>query len=234
MSRLAVLVDLAEYSTASTAGCEALKSSLWQLTKLRRKQNRGMLTMEETFHADQIREELRARTVVRDRTEPTLMYDDDDDDHASPRGMTLPEWEKVAVLQARALADKENTASATTTTTASSTTLSGGLRQRMKTGTNDAASELKSTNDKAATTATRTQDPDKNMMVQDPMLDEEEMLLQRDPLDLFAGVRPGDLKLAQKKAEEALDFYIQAANRAAKILEQLNTTSTNKGAATKT
>lgn len=212
MSRLAVLVDLAEYSTASTAGCEALKSSVWQLTKLRRKQNRGMLTMEETFHADQIREEWRARTMVRDRTEPTLIAEEDKDDNASTPKLpptTIPEWEKVAVLEARAAANKENSAQATTSSTSSSTT--AGLRQRVKTGTQPGNNDKKGA-----------PQPDKKMMVEDPILDEEEIILQRDPLDLFTGVRPGDLKIAQKKAEEALDFYIQAANKAAKILEQLN------------
>ena len=51
--------------------------------------------------------------------------------------------------------------------------------------------------------------------------DEEDVFWQRDPLELFAGVRPSDLKLAQTHAKEALDSYIQAANLAALILGEL-------------
>ena len=60
-------------------------------------------------------------------------------------------------------------------------------------------------------------------MTAEVIVGEEEMLLQRDPLELFSGVRPGDLKVAQQHAKAALDSYIEAANRAAQILHQLNT-----------
>lgn len=206
-SASSVLGDLLEYSNASQAGNDALKSSMWQITKLRRKQNRGMLSMEEHFSAEQIREELRARTLVKDcRGQKDAQADEPDlvpeGDATSTSISVAPTWKAVDAVEERA-ATKENNANEATTSGASSS----GLRQRKNN-----PGESSSTNKQALG----------EVMKEDPVIDEEEELLLRDPLELFAGVRPSDLKAAQTSAKEALDFYIQAANQAAKILAQLN------------
>ncbi len=155
--------------------------------------------MEDTFHADQIREELRARTVVRDLKEPALIVEGE---KPSSLDSGAPEWELVNVLDVRA-ANKENNS-----TTATST-MSSGLRQRNNKG--GGTGDAKKADDQTSSPK----------MTEELQVDEEEMLIQRDTLNLFAGVRPTDLKSAQKHAKVALASYIEAANRAAQILTQL-------------
>lgn len=207
-TRLSVLRDLQEYIEASEAGNVALKKSRWQVTKLRRKQNRGLMTMEDTFSADQIREELRARTLVRDQNsagEPGLITEGQKKKTSSVGG--APKWELVDALEEK-IGNKEN--SSTTGSTAASVSESG-LRQR----------KIKGKPGLENSTAIE-KNKDASKMTEDIIVDEEDLLLLRDPLELFSGVRPGDLKMAQQDAKAALDSYIEAACRAARILHQLN------------
>jgi len=51
---------------------------------------------------------------------------------------------------------------------------------------------------------------------------EEEKLRNADPIDLFGGLPPPSLRVAQVKAREALASYVEAANRAAEILKMIN------------
>jgi hypothetical protein len=202
-SRLSVLSDLQEYVKASEVGNVALKKSLWQITKLRRKQNRGIMTMEENFSADQIREELRARTLVRDRNsvaEASLISEGE-----KPPSLEggAPEWESVDALEEK-VGNKENPSAAGPTATSVS---KSGLRQRKNKGSD-------ADNSKVEENASK--------MKEDPIVDEEERLLQRDPLELFSGVRSGDLKIAQENARAALHSYIEAASRVARIMHQIN------------
>lgn len=208
-NRLSVLSNLYDYSKASESGNASLKSSLWQITKLRRKQNRGYLTMEDTFSAEQIREELRARTLVRntndDDEEPGLVSEGRGGAKPSLKSIA-PMWKCVDVLEEKA-SNKENPSAAGLG--ANATANSSGLRQRKNKGVESSSSSSKTP-----------------MTKEDPIIDEEELLLQRDPLELFTGVRPGDLKMAQKNAKEALESYIQAATRAAMILSQIDAATT--------
>ena len=169
--------------------------------------------MEDTFSADQVREELRARTLVRDRNnkdddEPSLISEAE---KPSSLGSTrsAPEWESVDVLEEKS-ANKENPGSASLVGgPAFSSGTSGGLRQRKNKG-------------KELVVAASSNEASDTGMTEDVIVDEEEKLLQRDPLELFHGVRPGDLKLAQQHAKAALDSYIVAASQAARILHHLN------------
>jgi hypothetical protein len=184
--------------------------------------------MEENFSADQIREELRPRTLVRmNNGDVEQRIDDDDDDDEPdliPEGVTLllqppvvavaassktnttiPKWKLVDTVEERATKQENHVKDSKSTTPVDS---SSGLRQRKNKTDELLAGTTKSSEMKA-----------------DPIMDEEEILFQRDPLELFAGVRPRDLKMAQKQAKEALESYIQAANLAALILAELQQTA---------
>lgn len=164
--------------------------------------------MEDIFSPDQIREELRARTMVRDKRgaqEPGLVSEAKTTPSSTLVGK-VPEWESVDALEEKVAGNKENPGVGSATATSSSS----GLRQRKNKAVDEAM-------DKTVT-----------KMTEDPVVDEEEVLLHRDPLEQFSGVRPGDLKLAQASAKKALDSYILAATRAAHILAQIDSASKGK------
>ena len=248
-----ILQQLQDYSDKGQQGNDSLKSSVWQMTKVRRKQVRGMLTMEENvLSAEQIREDIRPRVMVRnerrtndnkheevdevEEEEPELISegdkknnnnkDDDAPSTATPLRFSttntqhiIPQWKVVDVVQARD-AHKVNLSCNTITNDAvpsSEPDSSSGIRQR-KNKTDKAAPPGYSSSSRTTGTVEMIADP-----VVDSGDDEEERLWHRDPLELFAGVRPSDLKFAQTQAKEALDSYIQAANLAALILGELET-----------
>ena len=244
-----VLQLLLDYSEQTQQGHDLLKSSVWQMTKVRRKQVRGMLTMEENvLSAEQIREDIRPRMTVRDENPNDEDHEKDDDEEEDEPDLIsdgekkhkndnitctvlpvrfsatstnhIPKWKVVDVVQERA-ANKENPSSSTTTSTSTNDLVtpqlldsSSGLRQR-KNKTDEAPPGHISS--RTTTSMEMKADP----VVNNSDDDEEDLFWQRDPLELFAGVRPSDLKLAQTHAKEALNSYIQAANLAALILGEL-------------
>ena len=205
---------------------------------------------ENVLSAEQIREDIRPRVMVRnerrtndnkheevdevEEEEPELISEGDkknnNKDYDIPSTATplrfsttntkhsIPQWKVVDVVQARD-AHQENRSCNTITNDAvpsSEPDSSSGIRQR-KNKTDKAAPPGYSSSRTTGTVE----------MIADPVVDsgddEEERLWHRDPLELFAGVRPSDLKFAQTQAKEALDSYIQAANLAALILGELET-----------
>jgi len=249
-SRLSLLKDIQAYSDLTQSGNEALKSSLWQIIKLRRKQIRGSLTMESNLSAKQLREELRPQVIVKNQGEQNMKNypsssaaagdkeeeGEEEPDLISEGSLTpppptssskssslkgkkgIPQWEIINAVTERASANKENPT--TKDTNSSSTATTTGLRQRKnKTNNNE------SNGPSMTSTETMKMEPVVGQEEAEEDLDEEERLWQRDPLELFGGIRPHDLKLAQQRAKEALDSYIQAANLAAIILGQLPTPS---------
>jgi len=198
---------------------------------------------ENVLSAEQIREDIRPRVMVRNEStndnpqdeveeeEPELISEGDkndtpsadlDDDTANAVSSVrfsatntkhIPQWKVVNVVQARD-AHKGNPSTSTITNNdvvpSSEPDSSSGIRQR------------KNKTDKGYSSSRTTGTVE---MIADHVIDngddEEERLWHRDPLELFAGVRPSDLKFAQTQAKEALDSYIQAANLAALILGEL-------------
>ncbi|KAG7362316.1 hypothetical protein IV203_025982 [Nitzschia inconspicua] len=220
--RLAALGLLQHYTNAITEGNTHLKSCLWQLTKSRRKGN-VMMRAETAFKADSLREDWRAlyrlvnlhetETAVGDLVDEDNNDDQDDNDikTRAPSIATLhpaPEWKLKDTLQ-----EKENTSP----TPSSDPTTFTGLRQR-KYNNNNNNNEISQSSkggeaeDETAWTLVQEEDLER---------DEEERLLRRDPIEFF-GLPSRDLKLAQEKSKQALQEFIQAANRAAQILTILN------------
>jgi hypothetical protein len=211
-SRVTALAHLEQYVTLMEEGQAKWKASMWQLTKSRRNQNRGMLSMESAFRAGDIREEIRARTVVKQEQllEPPELVEDH---KTTTTTTTTPQWSMVDVLEERTK-DKENTIkkpTATSTTGTENASETSGLRQR------------KHKEDPTTTTTTSTSTSSTTQewtMVEELEVQEEELLLL-DPLEFFVGLPPRELKNAQQEAKKALDFYVQAANQVAAILSQL-------------
>jgi hypothetical protein len=198
--RVTALAHLQDYATLTEAGHSELKACLWQLTKSRRSKNRGMLSLESPFCAGQLREEFHARTLVRNEEEsPALVEEeeDDDDDKDSKKkkkSTSSPTtWKLVDALDERNK-DKENKENVM-----KKKSDNGGLRQRKN---------AKQEED----------EEDKEWTVVEEKNSEEELL---DPLELFGGLAPRELKVAQQQAKKALESYIQAANQAAAILALL-------------
>jgi hypothetical protein len=237
-----ILSHLQEYSDLSQTGNDRLKSSLWQITKLRIKQTKGTLTLEENLSAEQVREELRARILVKNITKAAVNVDEPElteetlppisntsmstlitHSGGSMRGGTsIPTWKMVDAIQERVLATTEQSSResniANLATNDKSTT---GLRQRKNTNKTTTATNTDNNNNVINNNNKKATGSTESPQEADMMMTDEDKLLHRDPLELFVGVRPLDLKVAQMQAKEALHSYIQAANQAALILAEL-------------
>ena len=196
MSRVKVLSHLQEYANLTEAGESDFKSCLFQLTKSRRSQNRGILSLDSCFRAEQLREEFHAFAVVKNEQEQPadLVEEDSSSKSAAAAAAVAPpflHWKLVNVLEERNR-DKENQENAAGQKKAGD----GGLRQRKN-------APVFNHDEKEWTRVEETEN-------------EKEL---SDPLALFAGgLSPRELKVAQQKAKVALESYIQAANQAAAIL----------------
>ena len=185
MSRVTALVHLQEYVTQTESGHADLKSCLWQLTKSRRNKNRGMLSLESSFRAGEVREEFEALTLLGETEAPDLIAEEEiiESSSSSPGS-----WKLLDVAEER-MKDKEKKENI-------ATKKAEGLRQRKNT---------KKQKEKESKTVKETHDKEEHL----------------DPLELFGGFAPRELKLAQQKAKKALESYVQAANEAIAILEIL-------------
>jgi hypothetical protein len=213
--RLTTLEHLQQYTNATDEAHGNLKSCLWQLTKSRRKGN-VMMSVETSFKAASLRENWRARHRLLDQNAAAAaaaeLVDEDNDNKKSsqtpPSCIAVPEWKLVDILQ-----EKENAAAAAASSTTKNAetdpTAGTGLRQRKVKNTPSNEDD----HDDAVWTLVQEED------LQDD--DEEQILLQRDPIEFF-GLPSQDLKRAQEKAKQALQGYIEAANHAAKILSLVN------------
>jgi hypothetical protein len=221
--RLTTLEHLQQYTNATDEAHGNLKSCLWQLTKSRRKGN-VMMSVETSFKAASLRENWRARHRLLDVHEnqnavaaaaAAELVDEDHDNNNNkksnqtpPSCIAVPEWKLVDILQ-----EKENAAAAAASSTTKNAetdpTAGTGLRQRKVKNTPSNEDD----HDDAVWTLVQEED------LQDD--DEEQILLQRDPIEFF-GLPSQDLKRSQEKAKQALQGYIEAANHAAKILSLVN------------
>jgi len=184
---------LQAYADAHEKGNADLKSAMWSLNKARRQRGNGA-----RISAWDVREELRARVVLREST-PDLAVEgvsvttnSEEEDYFT----LVDAVEEVAEMRG----EKENVCK----TNAAAADDGGGLRRR-KTG-QDIKKEW-----------TEEQSPD-----------EDDRLRSADPVDLFGAFPPRDLIVSQKSAKKALAGYIEAANLARAILEATNTGSQKK------
>mmetsp|Transcript_11434 Transcript_11434/g.32920 ORF Transcript_11434/g.32920 Transcript_11434/m.32920 type:complete len:219 (+) Transcript_11434:176-832(+) len=207
------LGHLQDYADASAKAHDELKSCMWQLTKSRRNVRSGIIGVDSTtaYTAELLREELRAQLRVVDGTsdgnDAADLVDEDAVKDESSRTTTKspPKWKVRNIL----LEIEKSKEAKESTIPSKSPETDTGLRQRKKTDTNEATSPSSSW------TMIREADLDDE--------DEEERILQTDPIKLFGGYFTArELKVAQSNARKALDGYIEAANEAAKLLALLH------------
>eukprot|EP00536_Pseudo-nitzschia_multiseries_P008747 jgi/Psemu1/305961/fgenesh1_kg.228_\ len=217
------LSHLQDYSDATEKAHNELKSCVWQLTKSRRNVRSGIIGVDSTtaYTAELLREELRAQLRVVDGgcsdendaaaaavaelvNEDAVKANDKGDSSGTTTTTTRaspPEWKVCNVLLEL---EKSREAKGLNTDTE--------IRPRKK-------SEAGSPSSPSSWTMVREED------LNGDDEDEDEKLLQTDPLKLFGGYFTArELKVAQSNARQALDGYIQAANEAAKLLALLHET----------
>ena len=234
---LTALGHLQDYADSSEKAGDELKSCMWQLTKSRRNVRSGILGIDSTtaYTAELLREELRAQIRVIDcnsndendeidlvnedasSSSPTTLADKDRFGSSSTASAATfpPRWKLCNVLS-EMKKSKEPLSSKSRDSNAADPTESTGIRQRKNNDKTEAVAELDSIPSESWTLI---QEEDLNNNDEE---DENEKILQTDPLKLFGGYFTArELKVAQRKAQQALDGYIQAANEAAKLLTLL-------------
>jgi hypothetical protein len=123
VSRVSVLSQLHQYSNseAREQGTDACRSCLWQLTKARRVNNRGIMSVESGYRAEDIREDLRATALVQvEGGEPDLVDDDQPETPGVPPTFTLLDAMEVMKKQKQDCKEDDEPKNAS----------GGGLRQR--------------------------------------------------------------------------------------------------------
>jgi hypothetical protein len=234
---LTVLSLLDTYAAKHEQGNDFQKQSFWNLHKARhRKSARGLLA-NNTLQASDVREELRAQTILLRQkedgsveTEPDLVHDEEEDDKKDSRiPESAPRFVLVNAVQQKQEAEKENSATtAAATSSATSNSDAAGLRNRKKTSSSKqtpvvAQVATKDEKDDAKTKWNEDEEPET------AELDEEGRLLAADPLLLFGGgLPPRELIVAQNQAKEALAMYVEAANLVAAIQHELSLVQAKK------
>mmetsp|Transcript_12139 Transcript_12139/g.16951 ORF Transcript_12139/g.16951 Transcript_12139/m.16951 type:complete len:212 (-) Transcript_12139:71-706(-) len=190
--KLDVLCLLDAYVSAHDKGNAELKSSFWNLHKARRQKGRSC-----SISALDVREDLVAQTILSEPT-PGLQEEDNGGGGVAMDDIKTEHEEDTFTLQNAAKVIQESCTPAASNTTA--TTTSTGLRQRK-------ASSKVDDEDKSEWTQINHQDAD------------EKTLRDTDPINLFAGLVPRDLRASQTQAKEAMASYVEAANLAVAILQ---------------
>lgn len=187
------LVDLLSlfdaYSKTHADASAKMKKSIWNLTKARREKGGFHMGQAIPFSAADVREELRAHALLE-----TLVETD---------ATKIIGGEKF-ILHLDGMPKKDEDRDVTVTNSDSVDCVSLGLRQRR-----NESSDKKETPDSVWT--------EENNDYIDPFEEEEKRLGMADPLDLFGGISPPALKMAQKEARGSLQYYIDAANIAVQI-----------------
>jgi len=221
-----VLSELEEYSNGSQSigvANESWKKAMFALTKANRNKDRGVVGMESFYTPQMVREDLEASVFVQvdysdalpdDADAPDLTKETEattKDEDQKIRKTTAPTYgflDAWARQQEEQKARKEQPSQSGSAKAAATKQASDGLRQR-KGGVATTASE--SGSDKW--TVEETQGSATHIA---------------NSIDLFGAFPPRDLKTAQMHAKAAVEGYIQAANRVAKILQILNAAQDTK------
>jgi hypothetical protein len=220
-----LIVLLNEYNDSHISASSSFKSAIWDLNKARRQRGRNMMSMALAFSALDVREELRAQSVldvdvdadvdvstgndvdVDVDVEPSL--EDEDGDTFTLRYNVNGGEEKTTTIT--------NTSTSATTTTSIGIVGDDGIRQRKK---GSLATNNKEGNNNNNNSNKNNKWTEESVSYIDK---EEEKLINTDPLDLFGGgLTPIDLKRASKHAKESLASYIEAANQVSKIMKLVN------------
>ena len=194
-----LIVHLDSYMQSHISASSSLKSAIWDLNKARRQRGRNAMTVVKAYSALDVREELRAQSLVECMKGEPLLQDEDDESKK-----TLVDIGDLFVL--RCVGHSKGDKSIVTT---KDTIETDGIRQRKIVEKSNINNDVKGSN--------------KSEWSEEIHIDEkEEQLLHMDPLELFGGgLVPRDLKLAQKHAKECLASYVAAANEVAAITRLL-------------
>ncbi len=201
------LTLLDSYATSHDLATSSLKSAIWNISKARRQ--KGGHGIGFSYSAHDVREELRAHSKLKinlkctENYEPGLTNDDEaiadnkiNKDGNGDGGKPVFELEY-------GYAKKINEKVLQKSTMNSSSLHDCGVRRR-RGGDN---------------TGVVSKNAAPNQWSEEEIADEEEEKLRNlDPIELFGAFPPRELKLAQKKARESLEYYVDAANKAAEIL----------------
>jgi hypothetical protein len=209
-SLVTVLSLLDDYATHQEKGNAALKQSLWNLYKARHfKSGQIGVLASDGFQASDVREELRARVVLRDSL-PDLV---DERTDKSTIDKEMPRFVLVDTVLERQ-SKKGNTAA--TQDSSAQLAAAFGLRNRKATDQNK--------NNKTDSTKQK----EWSVEMEATPLSEEDRLLAANPLELFGAMPPRELYKAQEQAKQALQAYVAAANLIVAIQQELRIDNASK------
>lgn len=229
MDTVTILSLLDVYSEIHEAAETRQKACIWQLTKARQNKGRRGALMDGVLLADDVREELRATTILKEidimhhHEEPSLVTEES---KKAPLGDDLSLVGRAFSLTNAADYLKEQQQLQNKTQTDNSDEPVNdknkqddqalGLRRRkgndntMESLTSDDEKNKKSTNTSEWAIVESVDEKKEEMS-------EEERLRQADPLDFFGAMPPQELRKAQAEAQKALALYVEAANMVAAI-----------------
>ena len=199
------LVDLVSlvdaYSSSHSTGSSSLKSCIWNISKARRQKGGFHMGDVNVYSAIDVREELcaRARLQCNGGEEPMLMEEAGENKEFEYCEL---EGEDSFVMYLDGIPKKEDVIPANDFSEKRDLE---GLRNRKK--------------GSGSSTAQRRKKEWSEELLDD---EDEKKLRNADPLELFGGLTPVPLKVAQTKARESLTAYVEAANLAAEILRITN------------
>lgn len=225
MDTVTMLSLLDAYSQIHETAETRQKACIWQLTKARQNLSRRGALVDGVLLADDVREELRATTVLKEvvehHEEPSLVTEESkkaplgDDVSLVGRTFALTNaadyLKEQQQLQTKTPADTNHKPSNDDENKQDDQAL--GLRRRKG---NENAVEPPSNDDekdKKSSEWTLVENADEKK----EELSEEERLRQADPLDFFGAMPPQELRKAQAEAQKALALYVEAANMLAAI-----------------
>jgi len=204
-NNIQALLLLNAYDKKQTDGRTHQKQVTWDLSKARREKNRGSIGVSHAISALDVREELRARSVLREATTPSPPLTDEDSKSNTPSAIRRGDtWTLVDAVE-----DKDSSSDEKPPPT---TSPGVGLRNRKQGGTDSKEEQ--------------------NQWKEEKVPDEDDRLRNANPIDLFGAFPPRDLRSAQKNAKKALQAYVDAANAAASLLALLNETKKEQKRAT--
>jgi hypothetical protein len=206
-SKITTLSLLDAYSQIHAQAQADQKNFIWQITKARRaKSIGGALMMGSDILAEDVREDLRAATVLKLKSDEPELVQEEGTTKMDPKMEESPirlfELVNVHALEQQQQQQRAKTLSSGGNVDDENT----GLRRRK--GNND--SEVHKDTDNAWTVENKAKD-----------YDEEELLRRADPLTLFGAMPPKELRQAQKEAVKALAAYVEAANLLVAIQQSL-------------
>ena len=201
------LVD--EYSKSQVQASTEIKASIWNIHKARRSAGSFHLGGNLAFTAHDMREDISARAVLSINKEKSI---DNTPDLVAETDVSIGEKTEAA-----AIADDLYKLH-----------LDGLPRTKVQTlDVDNSIEEVKKTSHMGLRQRKGNKEKEKKIMEELHEWDDFGHALNdsEDPLELFGGLTPPDLKVAQSKAKAALSLYIEAANLVTEINTMMNSSA---------